>query len=233
MRIAIFGANGPTGRLLTQQALDASHHVVAATRRPDSFPVAHERLEVEAADVHDPEQVAAVVDGCDAVLSTLGVPFTREPVTVYSVGARHIVEAMHQHGVKRLVVVSSSATYPHHHADGGFLLNRVLQPIVIRTIGRTTYADMRGMEGLVRASGLDWTIVRPSGLFDLERPTPYHLDEDEAPGVFTARVDLAAAMLDQLHLEDYVGKAVAVTTTTGTPTLWQMLRKEAGSKKAA
>jgi putative NADH-flavin reductase len=233
MRIAIFGANGPTGRLLTQQSLDAGHHVVAATRQPTAFPLAHERLEVESADVNDPEQVAAVVDGCDAVLSTLGVPFTREAITVYSVGARHIVEAMHRHGVKRLVVVSSSATYPHHHADGGFLLNRVLQPIVTRTIGKTTYADMRAMEGLVRASDLDWTIVRPSGLFDLDRPTAYHLDEDEAPGVFTARIDLAAAILDQLHLDTYVGKAVAVTTTTGTPTLFQMLRKEAGSKKAA
>jgi putative NADH-flavin reductase len=231
MRIAIFGANGPTGRLLTEQALAAGHHVVAATRRPQDFPLTHERLEVEAADVHDADAVAATIDGSDAVLSTLGVPFTRDPITVYSVGARHIAAAMHRHGAKRLVVVSSSATYPHHHADGGFLLNRVLQPIVTRTIGKTTYADMRAMEGLVRASDLDWTIVRPSGLFDLDEVTAYRLDEDQAPGVFTARIDLAAAMLDQVDSHVYIGKAVAVTTTTGTPTLWQMMRNEAGSKK--
>lgn len=231
MRIAIFGANGPTGRLLTGHALAAGHHVVAATRHPEAFPIAHERLEVETADIHEADAVEAAIDGVDAVVSTLGVPFTREPITVYSAGARHIVAAMHRHGVKRLAVVSSSATYPHHHADGGFLLNRVLQPIVTRTIGKTTYADMRRMEGLVRASDLAWTIVRPSGLFDLDEPTAYRLDEDQAPGVFTARVDLAAAMLDQLDDESYVGKAVAVTTTTNTPTLWQMMRQEAGSKK--
>lgn len=232
MRIAIFGANGPAGRLLTGQALAAGHHVVAATRHPEDFPLAHERLEVEATDVHDAAAVAGTVDGCGAVLSTLGVPFTREPITVYSDGAEAITDAMHRHGCKRLVVVSSSATYPHRHADGGFLLNRVIQPIVTRTIGRTTYADMRAIEALVRDSGLAWTIVRPSGLFDLDEVTDYRLDEDEADGVFTARVDLAAAMLAQLEDETYVRKAVAVTTTRHTPTLFQMLRAEAGSKKA-
>jgi nucleoside-diphosphate-sugar epimerase len=230
MRIAIFGANGPTGRLLVRQAIDAGHHVVAATRRPDAFPLAHERLEVELADVHDSPAVAAAVDGCEAVVSTLGVPFTRAPIDVYSTGTRHLLDAMHAHDVKRLLVVSSSATYPHHHADGGFLLNRVIQPIVTRTIGRTTYADMRRMEELVRASDLAWTIVRPSGLFDRETVSDYQVLEEESPGVFTARVDLAAAMLAELGTDAHVGKAIAVTTSEGTPTLWQMLRAEAGSK---
>ncbi|MGW1092923.1 NAD(P)H-binding protein, partial [Streptomyces sp. NPDC002596] len=38
MRIAVFGANGPTGRRLTDQALAAGHEVVAVTRRPGSLP---------------------------------------------------------------------------------------------------------------------------------------------------------------------------------------------------
>ena len=38
MRIVIFGANGQTGRLVTRLALDARPHAVAVTRRPDDFP---------------------------------------------------------------------------------------------------------------------------------------------------------------------------------------------------
>ena len=34
MKLAVFGANGPTGRLLTQLALDEDHDVVAFTRHP-------------------------------------------------------------------------------------------------------------------------------------------------------------------------------------------------------
>ena len=141
MRIVVFGANGATGRLLSGQALAAGHHVVAVTRRPAEFPVTHERLRVAEADVHDAQAVGRAVEETEnVVLSTLGVPFTRKPVNVYGDGVRNIAAAMSRHGVKRLVVVSLSATEPHHHADGGFVMNRVLQPLVTATIGKTTYA---------------------------------------------------------------------------------------------
>jgi putative NADH-flavin reductase len=140
------------------------------------------------------------------------------------------VAAMGDHGVKRLVVVSSSATEPHIHADGGFLLNRVLQPLIVATIGKTMYADMLRMEQLVRETDLDWTVLRPSGLFDYPEPTAYRLDEDQAPGVYTARVDLAASMLDQLTDDRFVRKVAAVTTTAAKPSLWSLIRKEALKK---
>ena len=189
MKIVIFGANGATGRLLIRQALAAGHRIAAVTRRPAEFGVTHERLSVVAADVHDAQATEQAVEGADVVLSALGVPFTRKPVNVYSDGIRNIAAAMSRRGVKRLVVVSSSATEPHHHADGGFLLNRVLQPLITATIGKTTYRDMGRMEELVRGSNLEWTIMRPSARF--------------------------------------VRKAVAVTTSEGAPTLFQMLRREA------
>jgi len=227
MRIVIFGANGPTGRLLTRQALDAGHRVVAVTRQPDDFPLHHRHLTIYAADVHDPEAVDRAVAGAGAVLSTLGTPFTRKPITLYSEGIRHVTAAMERHGVKRIVAVSSSATEPHRHADGGFLMNWVMQPLVVATIGRTTYADMRRMEQHLRDGDLEWTVVRPSGLFDAPNVTAYDLHEDQAPGIFTGRADLAAALLAQVTDDRFVRRNVAVTTTEGTPTMWQMLRQEA------
>jgi putative NADH-flavin reductase len=227
MRIVIFGANGGTGRLLTQQALDAGHDVVAVTRAPERFPLAHERLTVAEADVHDREAVARSVPGADAILSTLGVPFTRKPVTVYSAGIVNIGAAMEQHGISRLVVVSSSATEPHHHEGAGFFLNRVMQPLVTATIGRTTYADMRAMEARLRSSDLEWTVMRPSGLFDAPAVSTYELQEDQAAGVFTSRADLAASMLAQTTSTDWIRKNVAVTTSEGAPTVLQMIRREA------
>src|SRR5699024_11745648 len=171
--ITIFGANGPTGRLLTEQALAAGHDVVAATRRPAAFPIEHRRLVVAHVDVHDQSAVDHVVAGAHVVLSTLGVPYSRQPITTYSAGTAAIVSAMSEHGVKRLAVVSSSATEPTTHADGGFLLNRILQPVITRTIGKTLYADMQQMEAMVRASDLDWTILRPGALFHAAMTTDY------------------------------------------------------------
>lgn len=227
MRIVIFGANGQTGRLLTEQALAARHQVAAVTRRPAEFPITHERLAVVGADAYDAQAVDHAVEGADVVLSTLGVPFTRKPINIYSDGVGNIAAAMSRRGIKRLVVVSSSATEPHHHADGGFLLNRVLQPLVTATIGKTTYRDMRRMEELLRDSDLEWTIMRPSGLFDAVEVSRYELHEDQAPGIFTSRADLAASLLEQATDDRFVRKAVAVTTSDGAPTLLQMLRREA------
>jgi putative NADH-flavin reductase len=227
MKIVVFGANGGTGRQLTQQAVDAGHEVVAVTRKPLEFPLAHERLEVVEADVHDPDAVKRAVHDTDVVLSTLGVPFTRKPITIYSEGVANIAAAMAEHGVTRIVAVSSSATEPHHHADGGFLLNRIMQPLVTATIGKTTYADMRAMEAFLRNSSLDWTIIRPSGLFDADAVSDYQLHEDQAEGIFTSRADLAACLLAQATETEWVRKNVAVTTSEGAPTLFQMIRREA------
>ena len=227
MQMAIFGANGVTGRLLTEQALTTGHHVRAVTRHPAEFPLAHERVRVIKADVYDAEAVDRAVAGTDVVLSTLGVPYTRKPVSVYSEGTRNIAAAMARHGVKRLIVVSSSATEPHDHADGGFLLNRVLQPLITATIGKTTYANMRRMERLLRNSDLEWTIMRPSGLFDASAVSAYQMHEDQAPGIFTSRTDLAASMLEEATDTRFVRKAVAVTTADGVPTLFQVICREA------
>lgn len=80
MRIAIFGANGPTGRLLTAQALAAGHQVTAVTRHPGGIPP-HTGLRVAEADATDAGTVSAAVAGSDAVVSALGVPYSRRPVS--------------------------------------------------------------------------------------------------------------------------------------------------------
>ncbi|MFF5205818.1 NAD(P)-dependent oxidoreductase [Streptosporangium sp. NPDC000396] len=230
MRIAVFGANGPTGRLLTDQALAAGHRVAAVTRQPDSFPLRHDLLEVVGADVLDPVAVDAAVAERDAVLSTLGVPPGKEPISTYSRGVANIVAAMKRHRVRRLAVVSSSGVDPHPYSEGGFLFNRVLLPYVTRVLGKTLYDDMRRMEALVRTSDLDWTILRPSGLYHLPSVTDYTLVEGHADGRFTARADLAASMLALLDDDRHLRTTVSVVTTTDNPTLLQWIRREALTK---
>lgn len=231
MRIAVFGANGPTGRLLTGQALAAGHRVAAITRQPGSFPLRHQRLDVVGADVLDATAVDTAVAGQEAVLSTLGVPPSKEPITTYSRGVANIVAAMKRQGVRRLAVVSSSGVDPRPYSDGGFLFNRVMLPYVTRVLGKTLYDDMRRMEALVRASDLDWTILRPSGLYDLPSVTGYALVEGHADARFTSRTDLAASMLALLDDDRYVRATISVVTTVDNPTLLQWIRREALAKR--
>ena len=113
---------------------------------------------------------------------------------------------MKRYGARRLVVVSSGAVTGEDEPTGGFLFNRVLQPYVTRVIGKTVYDDMRRMEALVTSSDTDWTILRPSGLYELPNVTEFSLTEEHGPGRFTSRADLAAAMLLQLSDARFVRK---------------------------
>jgi uncharacterized protein YbjT (DUF2867 family) len=226
VKIVIFGANGQTGRLLIRQVLEAGHTAVAVTRRPNDFPFADPGLTVAGADVRDGSSLVDVVDGADAVLSTLGVPFSRKPIDTYSVGVGNIITAMQNSSVRRLVVVSSTGAHHYPGRRDTPLSLRVFEPIITRTIGKSTYDDQRRMEAIVRDSGLDWTVVRPSGLFDLPHVTEYVAGEVDPVGAYTSRLDLAD-YLTALAAGSCAKDTVVISTTADTPTMWQMVRREA------
>jgi nucleoside-diphosphate-sugar epimerase len=234
MNIVVFGANGGTGRLLARQAAEAGHIVTAVTRHPETFPIEHENLRVIEGDVYELADVERAIEGADAVISTLGVPYGRKPITIYSQGTGNIISAMRSHSIRRLLCVSSSATDPatrFHDTGGGFLFEKVLKPIITRTIGKQTYADMLRMERLVSASGLDWTIARPSGLFETDAVTAYETAEGFLPRQYTSRADLADALLRAA--EDpgadgrWLGKTMAVGTVDPQPRVLDLMRQEA------
>ena len=232
MKIALFGANGGTGRVLAAQALDAGHEVTAVTRHPETFGLAHERLHVVTGDAMDAASVSAAIAGQDAVLSTLGVPFGKEPITIYSAGARNIVAGMRQHGVRRLACVSSSAVDPHDDPEEGWVFNHVLQPYVVNGIGKTTYDDMRAMEEIVGASDLDWTVVRPSGLFASTAVSDYRVSAtSHLSGRYTSRADLADFLLRLATGTEFVRETPEVRTTEHTPNFFAFMWNETIKKK--
>jgi putative NADH-flavin reductase len=226
MKLVVFGANGPTGRLLTRRLLDGDHTVVAVTRRPATLPITDARLTVAEADAFQQQAVAGVLPGADAVLSILGVPFTRQPVDTFSTGTANIVAAMRRTEVRRLIVVSSTATHRYRNRRNSPLMFRVFEPVISRTIGKTVYDDVRRMESIVRDSHLDWTIVRPSILFDLDHGTDYTAGVVPPVGGFTARVDLAHYLTTLIDDESSIGATPIVSTTEGAPTFWEYMKRQ-------
>ena len=231
MHLAVFGANGPTGRLVVRQALDAGHRVTAVTRKPDEYPLSSPRLEVATADVTDPDGVERVLStGPQAVISTYGVPYGRKEITVYSEGIANITRAMGVHGIKRLVCVTSTTVGTETAPGESLLGRRVLLPLLRNVVGRTLYDDMRRMEGIVRGSGLEWTIVRPGGLFDAAEPTgDYEVAPGPLPGRVTSRADLAEALIGEATEPRHPRSTVEVITRSGTPSPLTFVKEAFGS----
>jgi putative NADH-flavin reductase len=212
-RVLVLGANGPSGRLVVQQALDRGLGVKASTRRPEAFPIDHDRLEVVGGDATDPTVMDSALAGCDAVVSVIGSAYTRKPVSVYSASARALIAACRTHAVRRVILVTSAEVAPESAHQGSFVTDRIVHPVLRHLVGRTVYDDMTRMEHLVRTTALDWTIVRPPGLTDAPG-IGYASSETRIAGAYCARADLAAFLLDQLDDTTYL-RAVAAVTSPG------------------
>jgi nucleoside-diphosphate-sugar epimerase len=215
MKIAVFGATGPTGQLLCQQALAQGHQVNAVTRHEGPFPITDPALTPVRASVTTGDGVDGAVSGCQAVLSALGGRYSRHPITVYSAATRCIVEAMRACAPgRRLVVVSSGLTYPPPKTHNWFFDN-IVHPLLRDGLGRTLYADMRRMEEYLKTcDDIDWTVMRPGRLVNDPGVTAYQLDLGlPAPHRrYASRAGLAAAMLAELGPSGHIHQAPYVTT---------------------
>ncbi|MCV7013212.1 NAD(P)-dependent oxidoreductase [Mycolicibacterium madagascariense] len=227
--LVVFGANGPTGRRVVGQALAADHRVVAVTRKPAEFPLSSPNLEIVSADVTDPSGVDRAIDGADAVISTYGVPYGRAEITVYSHGIANITQAMTARGVSRLVCVSSTTVATDDAPGESLLWRKVIGPFLRNNLGRTLYDDMERMEHIVVNSGLDWTIVRPGGLFDAEVPTDdYYVGPPRLSGRVTSRADLADLLVKEATEPRYSRAIVDVITRSARPSPLNFLKEAFG-----
>jgi putative NADH-flavin reductase len=207
MRITLFGATGGAGKHIFEQACAAGHQVTAVVRDRARLTHTHPELTVVEADVMDAAAIGAHVAGRDAVVSAIGSRDTK-PTTVQADSTTSILKAMADAAVRRFLVVSNSGMV----TDGdGPVSKYVVKPILWRFL-RNPWTDMGHMEEVVRASGLDWTIIRPPMLTDGPRTGRYRtaVDRNVRGGNRVSRADLADCLLRSLPDRDTIGTAIAV-----------------------
>lgn len=145
MTLALTGATGFVGQTLLDHALDAGHEVRALARREQPSRAATDWI---SGDLGDKRALKRLVRGAEAVIHVAGVVNApdREGFEAGNVaGTLNLIEAAVAAGVPRFVFVSSLSAREPDLSDYG--------------------ASKARAERLVKASGLDWTIVRPPAIF--------------------------------------------------------------------
>lgn len=198
MRVLVLGAAGGVGRHAVRVALARGHEVVAASRSG----APHAGAEVVAVDVRDPDAVARVVDGADAVLWCVGVTKRSGP-GVGRTGMTHLVQAARLSGLRRVVTVSGAGvTLP---GDDKSVGARAVSALT-RRLARELVADKEAEHAALADSGLAWTQVRPPRLTEADPTGRWELTT-RAPGP-TARpvpkADVASAMLELGESENWL-----------------------------
>lgn len=152
--ILVTGASGFVGSQVVPALIDAGHRVVALVRSESSGEVVRGRLsperrsavELRTGDVTQPGTLGPALAGVDGVVHLVAIPRDHRGGAdlrlINTEGTRNVVAAMQASGVRRLVHMGAMGV-----ADDPTL----------------HYASSKARaEAIVRDSGLDWTILKPS-----------------------------------------------------------------------
>jgi NADH dehydrogenase len=146
--IAVTGSTGFVGRYVVRALLARGHRVSALVRdmRKAELVLPDENVSLVKGDVNDRAALDALLEGADAAIHLIGIRReTGRDVTfhrMHVVATRNVLEAALDNNVPRHIQMSALGT---------------------RAEARSRYHQTKHeAETLVRGSGLDWTILRPS-----------------------------------------------------------------------
>jgi uncharacterized protein YbjT (DUF2867 family) len=162
MKILVLGASQGTGALCVKSALAKGDSVSAFSRTPAKLGVTHPALTKIAGDFHDAASVRGAVAGHDAVIicvSPNSLGGIKEKPDYFSRGTKYCIDAMKEHGVKRLVVLSAHGVGASKPAASWFQ-----RTFLIERLLKGFFLDHDVQERMTRESGLDFVIAHPTRL---------------------------------------------------------------------
>lgn len=147
MKIFIAGGTGFVGGHLVRELLKNGHGVRLLVRSRDTLRQDVEQVE---GDITRPETLGQSLAGCDAIINLVGIirEFAPRGITfekLHVQATAHLLASAAESGVRRYVQMSALGTRPDAVSD----------------YHKTKWRA----EELVRGSGLDWTIFRPSLIY--------------------------------------------------------------------
>jgi uncharacterized protein YbjT (DUF2867 family) len=210
--ILLLGATGRTGQLVIEEALLRGLRVVALVRRPEALVRTDPSLTVIAGNPLSDVDVANAMKNCDAVISTLNnnrtsdAPWAKpvSPPSFMTNVMRNVLTAANTQSVRRMVLMSAAGA-----GDSFDDMPWIMRWLVRKTNLSHTFRDHDEQEALLKASSLDWTILRPVGLHDGEPrgSLVFSRGHQPRPGMRIARRTVARQLIACLEDRASVGTA--------------------------
>ncbi len=209
MKVTLFGATGKTGRYLVDEALKRGIEVAVFARSSSTYE--NSKVRIVRGEPTDTALLREAVHGSGAVLSALGPTKLQHPKDLPITRATEsIISAMKQESVQRLIAVSTGTS-----ADpgDGFDWKVWLPALIIKHMMPSAYDDILGLAKAIRASDLEWTMVRAA--FLKSSPAAAHLNVGlyghTQHSLTVTREDLAKFMFDQISDPRYIHQAPGIS----------------------
>ena len=208
MKLVVFGASGGTGQEIVKQALDQGHEVTAFVRDPKKLTIKDSKLHIIEGDVlKDQPAITSAIAGRDAIICALGVANSLKSAGLIAGSLAAIVPAAKKHEVRRLILISAFGVG--ESARNAPLVPRLMYRLLLGDI----YRDKNAGEDIVKASGLNWTIIHPVMLTTGPKTETYRrggrLELHGIPKV--SRADVAHFVLAQLMDKTFLRKTAVIS----------------------
>ncbi|HEY2038406.1 MAG TPA: NAD(P)H-binding protein [Edaphobacter sp.] len=216
MDIAIFGASGATGTLLTRCCLAAGHSVRALLRTPEKFPL-RDQVRIIHGSPFNLASVSQAIEGADVVLSALGARSLKKE-DVLERGVPQIIAAMENSfslpkPVRRIIVLGSAGALSSALDKQPAWRRWIVQNIVYNTFLKWPVASQISQWNDLSHSKLDWTMVMPPMLANVPARGTYRIDGDALPpnGSRISRGEVADFMMQQIDNPRWIKKGVYIS----------------------
>ena len=202
MKVAIAGGHGKIGTLLIGKLRERGDEVRSLDRKAeyaDDVRAAGAEPVVCDLETAGLAEIESAIEGMEAAVFTVGAGPGSGPEPKWRIdfaGALKLAAAARSAGVRRYVIVSSIGADPNADGDDAFA-------VYLRAKGA---ADRE-----VQGSGLDYTIVRPTGLTDDEGTGRVKAGESVDRGQIS-REDVAAVLALSLHEPGTIGQTFELTS---------------------
>jgi len=215
MKLALIGATGNIGLATLNEALQRGHEVTAIVRDAKKLDIKNDKLTIAIADVFNVQDLATVLTGHDAVVSSFNASWTNPNMyDDFIAGSEAIQQAVKLSGVKRLLVVGGAGSL--EIAPGVQLVDSPDFPPAYKP-GATAARDYLNI--LKQENNLDWTFLSPA--INLhpdshgERTAQYRVGTDqpvfdEKGQSFIVIEDLAVAIIDELENNAFIKRRFTV-----------------------
>jgi len=216
MKLLVIGGSHGVGSNVVERALELGYIVTVYSRNPGRLDIDHENLRHHPGNVLDASSLREAVKNQDAIICALGLP-TRLAIGppfagtsyILSGGINNILQAMAAENVERLMCVTAIGT-----ADSAKQCT-LFARLSLRVGLRWLFKEKDRQEELIKSSGLDWTIIRPTALTNgRERGNKEtKVGEKLRSGILTqvSRPDVAAVMLKMIDDPKSYQKAYVIS----------------------
>ena len=202
LKVAVIGGTGKSGKYLVQQLVSQAIPFKMLLRDPDKFTIKSPYIEVIQGDARDYKAVRSLIEGCQAVISTLGQPKGEMPI--FSQATTNVIRSMKECRIQRYILITGLNVDTPFDKKG---TKTAFATEWMKTNYSQTTADKQTEWAVLSESDVDWTLVRLPLIELTDKTSKIEVSLEDCPGEKISAVDLANFLIEQLSEDRYFKKS--------------------------